>query len=62
MVEETQEGTKGKSSQVSKKGFSTFWDACRYRWYCLEEVWQPGHSWNYRMFRLREALGQENQP
>lgn len=28
------------------------------RWYgCLEEVWQPGYSLEYREYRLREALG-----
>jgi hypothetical protein len=27
-------------------------------WYrCLEETWQRGYSWNYRLFRLKEALG-----
>lgn len=26
-------------------------------WGGLEEVWQPGYSWGYREFRLREAFG-----
>ena len=27
-------------------------------WYCgLEEIWQPGYSFGYRWFRLKEALG-----
>jgi hypothetical protein len=27
------------------------------RYYALEEVWQRGYSREYRMYRLKEALG-----
>ena len=31
-------------------------DELRYRYACLQEVWQRGYSWRYRWFRFKEAF------